>query len=81
MATAVAMLEIKDFKADVPPDWCPGCGDFGVLNGLFHACAELGRQPPSVDSTSTTVVRSVRSSLTPATMCLASNGSPSYLRM
>src|SRR3990170_1618125 len=45
MATAAAVLELKDFKADVPADWCPGCGDFGVLNGLFHACAELGRQP------------------------------------
>ena len=34
-------LEVKDFKADVPPDWCPGCGDFGVLNVLQKACAEL----------------------------------------
>ena len=48
MATATAVLEFKDFKADVPPDWCPGCGDFGVLNGLFHACAELGRQPHEI---------------------------------
>ena len=48
MATATALLEIKDFKADVPSDWCPGCGDFGVLNGLFHACAELGRQPHEI---------------------------------
>src|SRR5262245_21800591 len=35
----------KDFKADVPPDWCPGCGDFGVLNALFQACAELELRP------------------------------------
>lgn len=48
MATATAVLEVKDFKANIPPDWCPGCGDFGVLNGLFHACAELGRQPHEV---------------------------------
>ena len=48
MATAAAVLEFKDFKADVPADWCPGCGDFGVLNGLFHACAELGRQPHEI---------------------------------
>jgi len=38
-------LEVKDFKADVPPDWCPGCGDFGVLNVLQKACAELEIQP------------------------------------
>src|SRR5439155_1239234 len=48
MATAIAVLEAKDFKAEVAPDWCPGCGDFGVLNGLFHACAGLGRQPHGV---------------------------------
>ena len=44
MATAAAVLEVKEFKAEIAPDWCPGCGDFGVLNALFHACAELGRQ-------------------------------------
>lgn len=38
MATAVA---VKDFKVEVPADWCPGCGDFGVLNALFQACAAL----------------------------------------
>jgi len=42
--TAPRKLELKDFKADVPPDWCPGCGDFGVLNAL-HVCAELGIAP------------------------------------
>jgi 2-oxoglutarate/2-oxoacid ferredoxin oxidoreductase subunit beta len=40
-ATAPKKLELKDFKAEVPPDWCPGCGDFGVLNALQRACAEL----------------------------------------
>jgi len=38
-------LEVKDFKPEVSPDWCPGCGDFGVLNALFQACAELELQP------------------------------------
>ena len=32
----------KDYKA-VHPDWCPGCGDFGVLNALQNAYAKLGR--------------------------------------
>src|SRR5207237_3589850 len=45
MATATAPLTLKEFKAEVPPDWCPGCGDFGVLNALQKACAELGIQP------------------------------------
>jgi len=44
-ATASRSLEVKDFKAEVPPDWCPGCGDFGVLNSLQKTCAELKIQP------------------------------------
>jgi 2-oxoglutarate ferredoxin oxidoreductase subunit beta len=44
-ATAPVSLTVKSFKADVPPDWCPGCGDFGVLNVLQRACAELEIQP------------------------------------
>ena len=35
----------KDYKGKVAPDWCPGCGDFGVLNALQRAVFELGRQP------------------------------------
>lgn len=35
-------LDPKSFKGDVMPDWCPGCGDFGVLNCMQRALAELG---------------------------------------
>ena len=28
----VPSLTANDFKGKVDPDWCPGCGDFGVLN-------------------------------------------------
>ena len=42
---AAPALVAKDFKPEVPPDWCPGCGDFGVLTGLFQACADLHIQP------------------------------------
>ena len=45
MATATPALVAKDFKPEVAPDWCPGCGDFGVLTGLFQACADLQIQP------------------------------------
>jgi len=47
MATVLApkKIEMKDFKPEVPPDWCPGCGDFGVLNALFQACAEIDLPP------------------------------------
>ena len=41
-------LTIKDFKGKVDPDWCPGCGDFGVLDALKQALVELGLQPHEV---------------------------------
>jgi 2-oxoglutarate ferredoxin oxidoreductase subunit beta len=41
-------LTIKDFKGKVDPDWCPGCGDFGVLNALKSAVAELGLEPHEI---------------------------------
>jgi 2-oxoglutarate ferredoxin oxidoreductase subunit beta len=47
-ATAPVPLTVKSFKAEVPPDWCPGCGDFGVLNALQRACVELELQPHEV---------------------------------
>ena len=44
----VVQLTAKDFKGPVDPDWCPGCGDFGVLNSLQRACAELGLRPHEI---------------------------------
>jgi 2-oxoglutarate ferredoxin oxidoreductase subunit beta len=32
----------KDWKEDIHNDWCPGCGDFGILNAVQMALAELG---------------------------------------
>jgi len=37
--------KVKDFKGKVEPDWCPGCGDFGVLNSLRKSVLELGIKP------------------------------------
>src|SRR5439155_344418 len=54
MSTVVAQdkpfveLKPKDFKGKVDPDWCPGCGDFGVLSSLQKVCAELGRRPHEI---------------------------------
>src|SRR4030088_3630256 len=41
-------LGVKDFKGRADPDWCPGCGDFGVLHALKTAIAELGLYPNEV---------------------------------
>ena len=45
---AVQPLKPKDFKGKVEPDWCAGCGDFGVLRTLQRACAELGLRPHEI---------------------------------
>jgi 2-oxoglutarate ferredoxin oxidoreductase subunit beta len=34
-------LTIADLKGKVDPDWCPGCGDFGVLAAIQKALMEL----------------------------------------
>ncbi len=44
MATTVQranQLTIADLKGKADPDWCPGCGDFGVLAALQKALVEL----------------------------------------
>ena len=38
----------RDFKGRSNPDWCPGCGDFGVLNALQKACSELNLSPSEI---------------------------------
>jgi 2-oxoglutarate ferredoxin oxidoreductase subunit beta len=45
---SVKPLKPKDFKGKVEPDWCAGCGDFGVLRTLQRACAELGLRPHQI---------------------------------
>ena len=42
MATAVVERKAEDFKSEVKVTWCPGCGDFGVLNATYKALAEQG---------------------------------------
>ena len=44
MATTVA-LPINAYESIIDPDWCPGCGDFGVLKALKMAAGRLGIQP------------------------------------
>src|SRR6202007_296107 len=44
MATSVqraSQLTMADMKGKVDPDWCPGCGDFGVLAALQKALVDL----------------------------------------
>ncbi|MCL4326360.1 MAG: 2-oxoacid:ferredoxin oxidoreductase subunit beta [Candidatus Thermoplasmatota archaeon] len=34
-----------DYKSDVKPTWCPGCGDYGVLNSIIKAAKMLSLKP------------------------------------
>ena len=43
-----AALQPKDYKSELKPIWCPGCGDFGVLKALYRALSALGRQPHEI---------------------------------
>lgn len=36
---------VQDFKSDQYVRWCPGCGDFAILNAIYKAMAELGVDP------------------------------------
>jgi 2-oxoglutarate ferredoxin oxidoreductase subunit beta len=41
-------LTAKDFRGEVKPVWCPGCGDFGVLSATAKALAALQVMPHQV---------------------------------
>ncbi|PIU41352.1 MAG: 2-oxoacid ferredoxin oxidoreductase [Candidatus Omnitrophica bacterium CG07_land_8_20_14_0_80_42_15] len=41
-------MNINDFKSNDGIAWCPGCGDFGILNALKKALVALGRPPKDV---------------------------------
>lgn len=43
--TLTPQYTAKDFKSDQYVRWCPGCGDYAVLNTLQKAMAEIGVAP------------------------------------
>ncbi len=38
----VQQLKAKDFKSDQEMRWCPGCGDYSVINGVQSVLADIG---------------------------------------
>ena len=40
--------QLKEYKSDLKPIWCPGCGDFGVLQALYRALTAVGRPPHEI---------------------------------
>ena len=41
-------LTVKDYAGSVKPTWCPGCGDFGILNAVKQGLVEAGLAPHEV---------------------------------
>ena len=38
----------RDYKSELKPIWCPGCGDFGVVQAIYRALAAVGRPPHEI---------------------------------
>lgn len=45
---AAEIYQSKDYKSDLKPIWCPGCGDFGVVQAIYRALANVGRPPHEI---------------------------------
>jgi 2-oxoglutarate ferredoxin oxidoreductase subunit beta len=39
------MATFKEFRNNVKPNWCPGCGDFSVQAAIQRAAANVGLEP------------------------------------
>lgn len=42
------MATVKDFRNDLRPNWCPGCGDFSVQASIQRTLAAMGKEPHEV---------------------------------
>jgi 2-oxoglutarate ferredoxin oxidoreductase subunit beta len=36
------------YKSELKPIWCPGCGDYGVLQAVYRALTAVGRAPHEI---------------------------------
>ena len=41
-------MKPADFRSELNPDWCPGCGNYGIVAALTRAFAALGLSPDQV---------------------------------
>src|ERR1035437_684665 len=46
--TTTTVATPNDYKSDLKPIWCPGCGDYGVVQAIYRALAAVGRPPHEV---------------------------------
>ena len=45
MSTPLPVLKAKDYASDLEVRWCPGCGDYAILNAVQRACSKLQLRP------------------------------------
>jgi len=43
-----APYTVKDYRSDLKPIWCPGCGDYGVVTAIYRALVAIGRPPHEI---------------------------------
>ena len=41
-------VTVKDYASAIKPTWCPGCGDYGILNAVKQALVQAGLAPHEV---------------------------------
>lgn len=46
--STVKKADPRDYKSNLKPIWCPGCGDFGVLSAIYKSLAATGRAPHEI---------------------------------
>jgi 2-oxoglutarate ferredoxin oxidoreductase subunit beta len=44
----IGTFKAADYKSGLKPIWCPGCGDYGVLNAIFGGVAAVGLVPDNL---------------------------------
>ena len=48
MTPSAVERTMDDYKSGTKPTWCPGCGDFGVLNAVYNSLKTQGYAPENV---------------------------------
>src|ERR1019366_1681593 len=46
--TTTTVATPNDYKSDLKPIWCPGCGDYGVVQAIYRALASIGKAPHEI---------------------------------
>jgi 2-oxoglutarate ferredoxin oxidoreductase subunit beta len=48
LARPAEEFQPKHYRSDLKPIWCPGCGDYGVVQAIYRALSAVGRPPHEI---------------------------------